>query len=252
MSDIRVSSKLPPRRLVVSLRSVTRSSTSKGSPFWMPGRRKPRTITNDQLRVASRRLGFSTPRRCISAMSIARCGEGSGSLPVPCRPATSPTASTRTGNMPKGTARSPTVCGWSSGESAATFGLLGESRFHEEQPANGAGAQKDAQEEEGASFHASIDRKEGRGEKQRLIWGRNNSNLAARSQERQVRISRITQMPQVTELVREAGPPPSGPCVRGWRWPDSPGLQRMPCAAPYDSAPGPLAVFRGVPARWRN
>ncbi len=73
---------------------------SKWSPFWMPGRSTPRTRTKEALCEANRALGFSTPRRCISSINTARCGDGSGSLPVPCNPVTQPTASMGRGTCP--------------------------------------------------------------------------------------------------------------------------------------------------------
>ena len=69
-------------------------------PSEFPAAEYPGCITSDTLPEASRPLGLATPRFCISSSSAARWGEGLGSLPVPCRPVTSPTASTRTGYMP--------------------------------------------------------------------------------------------------------------------------------------------------------
>ena len=56
----------------------TRSSTSKWSPCWIPGRRKPCTSTSDTSPEASRVFGFVTPRICISSNSAARSRRGSG------------------------------------------------------------------------------------------------------------------------------------------------------------------------------
>ena len=92
-------------------------------------------------------------------MSIARCGEGSGSLPVPCRPETRPTASIFTGKHAEG-----------HGQVADRMGLIVRSivgRFRltrgEKAPRRAAGQQRGgAQQEEGASFHASMHRKLGR------------------------------------------------------------------------------------------
>ena len=93
-----------------ALRRARGRRRRSGRPSAPPAGKMACTITSETSPEASTAVGLATPRVRISSNSAARCGEGTGSLPVPFRPVTNPTASTRTGESDwiSGTAMSPT------------------------------------------------------------------------------------------------------------------------------------------------
>ncbi len=113
----------PLRKLVVSLRVGTITSTSIRSPLRMAGGRWARTRTREVDFRESSSLALATPRRRISSTNTSRWLFAGGSLPVLSRFVTSAIPSTTVGRRPQGRAMSPISRNW--GDVSATVSVSG-------------------------------------------------------------------------------------------------------------------------------